>query len=252
MDAVTARIEGRGTPESDWNSCAWLEALPSVQADTVLLGARRLIVVSPHPDDEVLACGGLMQAALAEGCHVQVVSVTDGEACYPDHPRWSPARLRDARRRELASAMQALGMDATHVSALGIPDGTVARHEPDLAAHLAGRLLPGDVVVAPWVHDAHPDHEAVGRAATAAALNCGARALQYPVWAWHWLDPAAASGPWPNAQRISLCADSQARKQRAMAAFATQTGTVGDLECEPILPEHVLSRFRRPYEVLIG
>lgn len=252
MDAVAVRIEGRGTPETDWQRCAWLEALPSVAPETVLLGARRLVVVSPHPDDEVLGCGGLMQAALAHGCAVQVVSVTDGEACYLDHPRWPQPRLRDARRRELASAMRALGMDATHVSTLGLPDGAVARHEADLAAHLGARLVAGDMVVAPWVHDAHPDHEAVGRAARAAATSCGARLLQYPVWAWHWLDPAAPVGPWPDAQRISLCAGSQARKQEAMAAFATQTGEVGDLDCEPILPEHVLARFRRPYEVLIG
>lgn len=253
MDAVVAPvIEGRGTPESSWDNCAWLEALPSVEADTVLLGARRLVVVSPHPDDEVLGCGGLMQSALAQGCAVQVVSVTDGEGCYPDHPRWPQARLRDARRRELASAMQALGMDPTHVSTLGLPDGSVARHEAELAAHLASHLMPGDVVVAPWMHDAHPDHEAAGRAAHAAAARSGVRALQYPVWAWHWLDPAAATGPWPSAQRISMCAASQARKQEAMAAFATQTGAVGDLDCEPILPEHVLARFRRPYEVLIG
>jgi LmbE family N-acetylglucosaminyl deacetylase len=252
MDAVAVRIHGQGTLESAWDTCAWLDAVPSVEAQTVLLGARRLIVVSPHPDDEVLGCGGLMQAALAQGCAVQVVSVTDGEACYPDHPRWPVARLRDARRRELATAMQALGMDASHVTALGLPDGYVARHELDLAAYLAARLLPGDVVVAPWVHDAHPDHEAAGRAACAAARSCGARALQYPVWAWHWLDAAAQSGPWPGAQRIALCADSQARKQQAMAAFATQTGAVDDLDCEPVLPDHVLARFRRPYEVLIG
>ncbi|WP_313348023.1 PIG-L family deacetylase [Stenotrophomonas sp.] len=252
MDAVTVRIEGRGTQEADWDDCVWLDALPSVEADTVLLGARRLVVVSPHPDDEVLGCGGLMQAALAQGIAVQVVSVTDGEACYPDHPRWTTARLRDARRRELVTAMQALGMDASHVTTLGLPDGAVARHETDLAAHLAARLLPGDMVVAPWVHDGHPDHEAVGRAARAAAISCGARTLQYPVWAWHWLDARAAGGPWTSAQRISLCTDSQARKRLAMTAFATQTGTVEDLDREPVLPEHVLARFRRAYEVLIG
>lgn len=252
MDAVTARIEGRGTSESEWDDCLWLEALPSVEPDTVLLGARRLLVVSPHPDDEVLACGGLMQAALAQGIAVLVVSVTDGEACYPDHPQWSIARLRDARRNELVAAMQALGMDATHVTALGLPDGDVARHETDLAVYLAARLLPGDIVVAPWMHDGHPDHEAVGRAASAAARSCGVRALQYPVWAWHWLDARAAGGPWTAAQRISMCLDSQARKRQAMAAFATQTGTVEDLDREPILPDHVLARFHRSYEVLIG
>ena len=252
MDAVAVRIEGRGIPESSWRRCAWLDALPLAEPGSVLLGARRLVVVSPHPDDEVLGCGGLMQAALAQGSAVQVISVTDGEACYPDHPRWSQARLRDARRRELASALQALGMDATHVSVLGLPDGAVAQHEGELAAHLAACIMPGDVVVAPWVHDAHPDHEAVGRAARAAAGSCGVRVLQYPVWAWHWLDPAAPSGPWPDAQRVALCGATQARKQQAMAAFATQTGAVGDLGCEPVLPEHVLARFRRAYEVLIG
>ncbi|WP_426805201.1 PIG-L deacetylase family protein [Stenotrophomonas sp. SrG] len=252
MDAVTVRIEGRGTLESAWEACTWLDALPMVEADTVLLGARRLVVVSPHPDDEVLGCGGLMQAALAQGCAVQVVSVSDGEACYPDHPQWPGARLRDARRRELANAMQALGMDATHVTALGLPDGGIARHETDLASHLAAWLSPGDVVVGPWVHDAHPDHEAAGRAARAAAASCGARFLQYPVWAWHWLDAEAPVGPWSSAQRIALCADSQARKRQAMAAFATQTGEVAGLDREPVLPDHVLARFRRPFEVLIG
>ncbi|HDS0922269.1 TPA: PIG-L family deacetylase [Stenotrophomonas maltophilia] len=252
MDAVAVRIEGQGTLESAWERCAWLEALPSVEADTVLLGARRLLVVSPHPDDEVLGCGGLMQAAAAQGCAVQVVSVTDGEACYPDHPHWTPARLRDARRRELVLAMQALGMDATHVTSLGLPDGKVARYEADLALYLSTRLSPGDIVLAPWLHDAHPDHEAAGRAARAAAASCGVRSLQYPVWAWHWLDAAAAAGPWTNAQRIALCPAAQARKQQAMAAFATQTGEAEALGREPILPEHVLARFRRGFEVLIG
>jgi LmbE family N-acetylglucosaminyl deacetylase len=252
VDAVKVRIEGRGTQESEWDDCLWLDALPSVEADTVLLGARRLVILSPHPDDEVLGCGGLMQSALAQGIAVQVISVTDGEACYPDHPRWPTLRLRDARRRELVAALQALGMGATNVTALGLPDGQVACHESDLAAYLAARLLPGDIVVAPWVHDGHPDHEAVGRAADAAATACGARTLQYPVWAWHWLDAHAAGGPWHSAQRISMCVASQARKRLAVAAFATQTGAVDNLDCEPILPEHVLARFLRSYEVLIG
>ncbi|MFI8717373.1 PIG-L deacetylase family protein [Stenotrophomonas sp. NPDC077464] len=252
MDPVTVRIEGRGTPESAWQACAWLARLPLVEADAVLRDARCLVVVSPHPDDEVLGCGGLMQAALAKGCSVHVVSVSDGEACYPDHPQWPAARLRDARRRELASALKELGMDATHVSALGLPDGAIAAHEAQLAAHLVARLSPRDVVIAPWVNDAHPDHEAAGRAARVAAANAGARFLQYPVWAWHWLDPSTSAGPWPRAQRIALDADAQARKQRAMAAFATQTGAVDGLDREPVLPGHVLDRFRRPFEVLIG
>lgn len=252
MDAVGPRIEGQGSLEADWAACTWLEALPVHDAASVLRDVRRLVVVSPHPDDEVLACAGVMQAALAQDIAVHVVSVTDGEACYPDAPLWPAARLRDARRHELATAMRLLGLDATHVTPLGLPDGSVATHEAELAAQLAAQALPGDLLVAPWVGDAHPDHDAAGRAAQAAARGRGIRSLQYPVWAWHWLDPRAATGPWPGAMRIPMSRAAQARKHDAMQAFVTQTGAVEGLDCEPILPAHVTARFRRAFEVLIG
>ena len=252
MGAVAARIEGHGTPEAAWNTCAWLAALPTVDAATGSASARRLGVVSRHPADDVRGCGGLLQAAMALGLAVTVVSVTDGEACYPGHPLWPQARLRDARRRELATAMRALGLDATHVITLALPDGDVPAHEHRLAATLAMQLSAGDLVLAPWVHDAHPDHEAVGRAARSAAAGCGARLLQYPVWAWHWLQPQGVSAPWANAARVEMDAAAQSRKHAAMAAFATQTGDVAGLECDPILPPHVLARFRRCFEVVIA
>ncbi|WP_411851320.1 PIG-L deacetylase family protein [Stenotrophomonas sp. LGBM10] len=252
MDAVTVPISGPGNREADWDRSGWLRALPAQDAATLLADVRRLVVVSPHPDDEVLGCAGLMQAALGHDIDVHVVSVTDGEACYTDQPLWPAARLRDARRRELADAMRLLGMDATHVTTLGLPDGAVAAHEADLAAHLAAHLVPGDLLMAPWTHDAHPDHDAAGRAALAAAASRGIAVLQYPVWAWHWLDPYAATPPWPAAARVPLCAASRSRKQQALEAFATQTGSVAGLACAPILPDHITARFRRPFEVVIG
>ena len=53
-------IQGQGTPEAVWRP--WLRAQPfAPMPKTALLGeARRLVVVAPHPDDEVLACGGLL------------------------------------------------------------------------------------------------------------------------------------------------------------------------------------------------
>lgn len=252
MDAVTVRIEGQGNCEAAWEASTWLSELPVQTPSELLQSARRLVVVSPHPDDEVLACGGLMHAAAAQELPVCIVSVTDGEACYPDQALWPAARLRDARRLELARAVKALGLDATHVSALGLPDGDVITHEAALAAHLSAQLVPGDLVLAPWIHDAHPDHEAVGRATLAAAEARGCRALQYPVWAWHWLDPQARQPTWPSARRIPM--DEQARqcKLQALRAFATQTGEVAGLDCAPILPEIVLQRFQRSFEVVIG
>ncbi|MDQ3114440.1 MAG: PIG-L family deacetylase, partial [Actinomycetota bacterium] len=69
---------------------------------------------------------------------------------------------------------------------LGWPDGLVADHEADVAADLARALAAGregtrTVVLAPWVHDPHPDHQAVGRAAGAAARRAGLDPWSYPV-----------------------------------------------------------------------
>ncbi len=251
MGAVARRIAGQGTLQAEWEASRWLQALPERPASAVLHDARRLVVVSPHPDDEVLGCAGIMQSAAATGIAVHVISVTDGEACYPDQPLWPPLRLRDARRRELASAMRELGLDATHVTPLGLPDGGVTAREDELTQAVASQLVVGDVVLAPWVQDGHPDHEAVGRAALAAAEK-HVRVLQYPVWAWHWLDPNAVSAPWSAATRIPMTTAALQRKATAIRTFATQIGDVDGLNCDPILPHHVTARFHRPFEVLIG
>ena len=62
MGAVTAppRIQGEGTSGRVWQ--AWLPALACADMAPVagLLPAQRLVVVAPHPDDEVLACGALI------------------------------------------------------------------------------------------------------------------------------------------------------------------------------------------------
>src|SRR6478672_3902776 len=59
----------------------------------VLSRADRVLVLDPHPDDETLACGALIQRALALGASVSVVVATNGD----DKP-W-PQRLVERRWR---------------------------------------------------------------------------------------------------------------------------------------------------------
>src|SRR5580704_2711504 len=39
----------------------------------------RIIVVAPHPDDEILGAGGLIQQACAAGAEVHVIYLTSGD-----------------------------------------------------------------------------------------------------------------------------------------------------------------------------
>jgi LmbE family N-acetylglucosaminyl deacetylase len=64
-------------------SAAWAEthaaapAFPSLQAITAM---DSVLVVSPHPDDESLCCGGLIATARQAGAKVSIVWVTNGDA----------------------------------------------------------------------------------------------------------------------------------------------------------------------------
>jgi hypothetical protein len=64
----------------------------------------RLMLVAPHPDDETLAAGGLIQRVLAHRGQVRVVFVTNGDG-YVDGVRWTHLQLRPA---EIAAKGQAL------------------------------------------------------------------------------------------------------------------------------------------------
>ena len=188
------RIHGAGQCESAWRASPWLATLDERPATQLLQGRRRLVLLSPHPDDETLACGGLLRAASQAGLEILLLAVTDGEACYPGDAAWTPDRLREVRPREVAQALDVLGVRA-QVQRLGIPDGGVEARSAALKATLRTLLQPGDLVLAPWEQDGHPDHDAVGRAALAAAAQPGMRLLRYPVWAWHWLLPHTTRPP---------------------------------------------------------
>lgn len=252
MDLVERQIDGTGISEAQWQACGWLQTLPEARADTLFAGVSRVVVVSPHPDDEVLACGGLMACAHAAGLPVVVVSVTDGEACYPDHAVWLPQQLREERQRELDRALACLGLANVERHAWHIGDGTVSQHEAEVAARLFALLRQDDLVLAPWMLDAHPDHEAVGRACARAAGHRGCARLEFPVWGWHWVAPEQAPRMWSPARRFRLSPQVQQRKRAAIDQFATQTGAAPGLDGDPILPDAVLQRFQRDYEVLLG
>jgi hypothetical protein len=48
-----------------------------------LLDGRRLLVVSPHPDDETFGCGAAIARAATTGAGVTVVVATDGRLNWP-------------------------------------------------------------------------------------------------------------------------------------------------------------------------
>src|SRR5256885_127055 len=116
------------------------EAIPFEPLD---LRGERLLVLAPHPDDEVIGCGGLVALHLREGRPVHVVVCTDG------------AQAGDGAQREAESrtALAMLG-DAT-IEFLRFPDRELenageldARHAAATAGRIRRGVLDDDASVA--------------------------------------------------------------------------------------------------------
>jgi LmbE family N-acetylglucosaminyl deacetylase len=236
-EKVTRDLEGEGTPETEWAASAALRSLPVWRP--VYPWPGRLIVIAPHPDDEILGCGGMIASADGQGVEVQVVAVTDGEASHPDRTE----ELRRRRPRESARAMtELLGSPVTY-DRLGHPDGDIDAEL--LGTQLTDRLRAGDLILAPWHQDGHPDHDRVGQAALHASRVTGADLAAYLVWTWHWADPEQ-DVPWAQAVRVEFGAELAQRKRAAVNCFESQVSGPA-----PILPPHVLARLTRAYEVYL-
>ncbi|MGB0100044.1 MAG: bifunctional PIG-L family deacetylase/class I SAM-dependent methyltransferase [Nocardioides sp.] len=205
------------TPARVWAERPEWSAVAAVDLD----GFDEVVVVSAHPDDETLGAGGLMATAAAVGVDVHLIVCTSGEGSHPHSPTHGPELLARRRKDEVRSALRALAADAA-LTLLHLPDGQVEDHEQSLVDVLV-RVL-GDarrtLLVAPWRHDGHRDHDAAGRAAAAAAHRTGATLWEYPVWWWHWAIPEEA--PWADLRRLDLSEDAVERRSRALVHHRSQ------------------------------
>jgi LmbE family N-acetylglucosaminyl deacetylase len=198
----------------------------------------------------VLAVGGLLRRVSAAGVQPSLVWATDGEASHPGSTAITPAELRTRRPAESAEALDRLEVSYTGAR-LGLPDGGVMDHAATLASEVAAAVPAGAVLLAPWRGDGHPDHDACGHAAAAAAARSGAVLLEYPVWAWHWALPADERVPWAVAERVVLDPGTVVAKQHAVDAFETQVRDCGPEPADAaVLPPVFLERFARPDEVV--
>jgi LmbE family N-acetylglucosaminyl deacetylase len=123
----------------------------------------KVVVLAPHPDDEVLGCGGTMARHSAQGDEVHIVVVTRGiTELFP------PAEI-EGTRAELARAHEILGVSSTVFMDLPAPRlDMVPRHEIADGIRKRVRDIAPDIVYLPHHGDLHHDHGAVYFAALVA------------------------------------------------------------------------------------
>ena len=128
----------------------------------------KTLVVAPHPDDEVLGCGGTIARLANSGQEVHVAIVTRGYE--PAFPR----ELVESVRAELAEAHKILGVSQCHF--LDLPAAALdTLPGADINAAIGGLVqkLSPQTLFLPFLGDVHRDHQIVFNAGLVAARPRG-------------------------------------------------------------------------------
>jgi LmbE family N-acetylglucosaminyl deacetylase len=114
------------------------------------------LVIAPHPDDEVLGCGGTIRRYADEGLEIHLCIVT--EAYRPD---WSEEYL-EKKPKEIDESTSILGIDEVHN--LGYPAAkldTVPQKKLNDELSSLVRTIEADTVFLPHYGDIHHDHQII-------------------------------------------------------------------------------------------
>ncbi len=120
---------------------------------------RNILVISPHPDDEAIGCGGTLAKHIAAGESVEVIFLTSGEK--GGHGRSAEETVKV---RELESHAAAQIMQFSNIQFWREPDGAFIADENNIS-RLADEIMqdPPLIIYAPHDQEAHPDHRAAAK-----------------------------------------------------------------------------------------
>ena len=173
---------------------------------------NHIMIISPHPDDESIGCGGTILKHVAEGDVVQVELLTSGEKGGHDLNEAEVGRIRE---QEAMAAAEILAVE--HLEFYRQPDGDLRVSRP-LASRLAQRIrdCKPSIIYVPHAAEQHPDHRVavrlLQRALRLLDLDEPPHVLAYEVWT-----------PLQQLDEIVDITPYMETKLRAIAAYSSQT-----------------------------
>lgn len=178
-------------------------------------GATGVLVLAPHPDDEVFGCGGAAALFAQAGIAVQALLLTDG-GLWGVPP--AGVGIAQARLAEATAAAAVLGCQPPLSGGYADRGLTEVWSGSESRAALVASIVAcmqasrANVLFAPSLWEVHPDHRAAALAALAALeqLGEGHTLVQYEV----------GAALLPNV--LVDISPVLARKQQAIACFASQ------------------------------
>jgi len=142
---------------------------------------KRIVVFSPHFDDDVFGCGGTLYKHVQAGSRVVVIYLTDGREGDPDEP--NKCLVEQQRKEEARNATKILGIE--ELIFLDQPE-TRLRSTPKLLKKLKEILtkINPDLIYVPSFLENHIDHFELNRILIKLdrIMRISANVCAYEIW----------------------------------------------------------------------
>ena len=211
------------------------------------------MVFSPHPDDDILACGGTIALAVQQGYEVYIIYMTDGrnshlhELGITSNP--SPTELAEIRKEEAIRALSILGVGSDTLLFLDFEDATL---EDNLDAtrvkvkQILESLRPQEVYF-PTSKEKHRDH-----LATHILVSECLKTSSFPVSGYQysiWGEPDELI-PFNERKAVHISAVLTLKK-KAIREHRSQIAKLSPVQEHPILDKLFIKKFLVDSEIFV-
>lgn len=176
-----------------------------------------ILIIAPHPDDEVIGCGGLITRLVAEGHPPHIIILTGGENSHQGCCTSSHNEIKNARRELTRNALNILGVKEEYIHELDFPDGGISATHPeaDKLSCLISKISP-DIIFVPHWGEGWPDHVNTARIIKD-MVSDDTQIYEYCVWMWYYNVWRGLN--WKNAFRQTMTQEEHRLKLAAIEAY---------------------------------
>jgi LmbE family N-acetylglucosaminyl deacetylase len=135
----------------------YLDIFPSLRGPVNVrktINEKTILVLSPHPDDDIIACGGTIYRSVKAGAEVVTIYLTDGRKGNPRYPENELIRLREEEARR---ACEIIGVKRPIFMANIDGELSDSVENQDMLYNIFKEYEP-DAVILPFFLDNHHDH----------------------------------------------------------------------------------------------
>lgn len=161
--------------------------LCAINKPLIDLSGEKILIVAPHPDDEIIGCAGLM-SRFAKSGNVYLAVLSGGENSHATHCNMDKSALMNARRNLTIEAAETIELPKENICFFNYPDGKISYdcEETQRLKSLIEELGPVSIFV-PHLGEGWSDHINTNKIVNEITKkNTAIHIYEYCVWFWYY------------------------------------------------------------------